>query len=192
MEFSNRIKGQLTQSIVRVLLEHAGYRVKSVGIEEIADELRSLSREEYLALELPPFYRTLPDFFVTTRNKTKQWSLEIKYRNAWNNAVRLELHETLRQQTKQVGSIYLWLMVGHPATEIGGKYPSDWFRIVQLSLSDSGTLLASDGYNKKPWKDIEWSDFGKIQEVFPLLNYQYREKTLARTIEILRLLGDLY
>ena len=35
MEFEQRIKGKLTETLVSELLEHAGYKVVPLGIEQI-------------------------------------------------------------------------------------------------------------------------------------------------------------
>jgi len=53
MSFANRIKKEMTEGIVRALLEDAQYRVIDSGIEKVLRELSCLSAMEYKALGYP-------------------------------------------------------------------------------------------------------------------------------------------
>lgn len=67
MEYSNRLKGSVTQALLKSLLADAGYRVVPLGIEEAIREVTSLDKERYSALELPSVLRKMPDFFIADR-----------------------------------------------------------------------------------------------------------------------------
>ena len=52
MHFDRRIKGAITESLVKTLLEDSDYRVIPLGIEEVVREVISLDEDEYRSLEL--------------------------------------------------------------------------------------------------------------------------------------------
>ena len=52
MEFENRIKKEMTEGIVRALLDDAGYRAIEYGVEKTAREVTPMTREEYLRLSI--------------------------------------------------------------------------------------------------------------------------------------------
>jgi hypothetical protein len=53
LPFVNTAKAQVTQSLIKLLCEHAGYRVTRLGVEELLNEVKYLDRDQYAALELP-------------------------------------------------------------------------------------------------------------------------------------------
>lgn len=53
MLFSNTIKGQVSQTLIKTLLERAGYRVTRFGIEELFQEVIYMDAEQYAKLGLP-------------------------------------------------------------------------------------------------------------------------------------------
>ena len=69
MDFDNRIKKELTEGIVRVILEDAGYRVIDSCIEKVLRELSCMSNLEYTQLCFPQVYSSLPDFTVLDRQQ---------------------------------------------------------------------------------------------------------------------------
>lgn len=80
MDYKNRLKGAITQVLLKSLLEDAGYRIVPLGIEEVLRELSSLEQEHYKQLNLPPALRKLPDFFVADMEFKKTYLVEVKYR----------------------------------------------------------------------------------------------------------------
>ena len=80
MQFANRIKGSVTQTLLRALLEDGGYRIVPFGIEEVWRDLALLNEAEYEGLKLPRTLRQLPDFFVANQSFDLTWLVEVKYR----------------------------------------------------------------------------------------------------------------
>ncbi len=67
MDFTSKLKGQITQSLIECLLVDAGLQVMPLGIEQIVREVKSLSQDRYLAAGISPTLRSLPDFLLPTR-----------------------------------------------------------------------------------------------------------------------------
>jgi len=100
MKISNVVKGQITQTLMKVLLERAGYRVARFGIEELFQEVVHLSVQQYRALGLPPALRSLPDLLVTDLNIEKAFLVEVKFRALLTAESLRSLHATLTEQSK--------------------------------------------------------------------------------------------
>jgi hypothetical protein len=80
MLFSNRLKGGITQALVRALLQDGGYRIVPLGIEEVVREVTVLPPPIYLALGLPALMRSMPDFLVAQADMQRCWLIEVKYK----------------------------------------------------------------------------------------------------------------
>ena len=80
MAFENRFKKEVTERIVRALLDAVGYRVIEYGVEKTSRELTPMTREEYLRLCLPDSVTKTPGLLVLDRTQTAWWLVEIKYR----------------------------------------------------------------------------------------------------------------
>ncbi len=65
LEFTNIIKGLVTQTLLLALFERGGYRVTRMGIEELFAEVKHIDMQQYLSLNLPLQVRYLPDLLVT-------------------------------------------------------------------------------------------------------------------------------
>lgn len=190
MEYSNRLKGSVTQALLKSLLADAGYRVVPLGIEEAIREVTSLDKERYSALELPPVLRKMPDFFVADRELKYSWLVEVKFRNEWNDDVRRSLEAQLTEQVQAWSPLYVIVFLGTPAKR-RDTYPSAWMGVAKLSIKDGQLVVASEsGDNEYMWDEIEWSSFARIQKVFLKLDEKEKwdEKTLEKTWT---LLGEL-
>ena len=191
MDFSNRLKGAVTQSVIQALLEGAGYRVMPLGIEEILRELKALSRKQYMDLELPEVLRQIPDFFISEEKFDQTWLLEVKYRRRWDENVRAELKETMKKQIANWDSVYVALILGERAKE--SQMPSANIGVVKLF--DYGGELAARGEEEDWvfWDDLKWQQFSRLQDVFPALKNadQYEQGTLWQTLNVIDQLGGL-
>lgn len=98
MEFDNRIKKEMTEGIVRAILEDAGYRVIDSGIEKVLRELSCMSSLEYTQLHFPQVYSSLPDFTVMDRQRqqTQKFLVEVKYRRQWSPALFSEIAQQVQ------------------------------------------------------------------------------------------------
>ena len=77
MHFTNVVKAQITQGLVRILLERAGYRVIRLGVEELFTEVIYPDQEKYLALDLPEPLRSLPDLLIADIDTNKTFLLGV-------------------------------------------------------------------------------------------------------------------
>ena len=54
MQYINRLKGAVTQTLLKSLLEDAGYRIVPLGIEEVIREVKVLTPKK--STETPGFF----------------------------------------------------------------------------------------------------------------------------------------
>src|SRR4051794_32968296 len=97
MEFKNVVKGQITQSLLKTLMERVGYRVTRLGVEELFGEIKYLDLEQYLALGLPLNLRFLPDLLVAEPDMQKVSLVEVKFRQEFSERSMESLHRDLKK-----------------------------------------------------------------------------------------------
>jgi len=192
MKYTNRLKGSVTQSLVKSLLTDAGITVVPLGIEEVIREVSALSLEKYLTLDLPSSLRELPDFFAVNSERTQSWLIEVKFRKTWNDVVRRELGEKLIKQVMSWSPIYLVLFFGETPSIHYPDTPASWVRAGRLTI-ENDDLHIQCSHNLKRWSDIVWNDLVRIQDVFPELNAPERwdAEVISSTLKISKGLVDL-
>lgn len=193
MLFSNRLKGSITQALVRALLQDGGYRIVPLGIEEVVREVTVLPQEDYLSLGLPMVMRSMPDFFVTQEDVKSCWLVEVKYRKAWDDATRKNLGDQLKSQVQAWGPLHLTVFLGTPG-KADASLPSSWFGILKLSvIEDTLWALQRDGSKYMKWGDLVWKNFYRVQDFFPTLcgKPQYEQQTLQQVRSVLPQLAEL-
>lgn len=200
MDFKNRIKGTITQTLVQALLHDVKNRVVPLGIEEIIREVNALDVEAYGRLDLPQALRKLPDFFVTTAEQDKGWLLEVKYRKRWNENVREDLGNDLLEQVKIWSPLHLVLFVGEPARN--NDTPANYLGVCKLVIQDgslglfrqraTGSILNRTYVEEfLPWSEVTWENFRRFQDVFPGITDAWENETLIQTIRMMKGLYDL-
>lgn len=193
MLFSNRLKGNITQSLVRALLQDGGYRIVPLGIEEVVREVAVLPQDQYTALGLPNVLRSMPDFFVSQADMQSCWLVEVKYRKTWNDATRKTLGDQIKPQVEAWGLVYLIVFLGSSAKK-DTSLPSSWFGVHKLAIRE-GELwtLQKDGTPYKKWDELLWQHFYRVQDFFPALSGkpQFEQQTLQQVRSILPQLADL-
>lgn len=137
MEFLNRIKKEMTEGIVKAILEDAGYRVIDSGIEKVIREISCLSASEYKNLTYPEAMQNLPDFTVMNREQTEKFLVEVKYRADWG----IDLLEEVREQVKQFGEIVLVSVNAKASDPKNVNSPSRYIRCCALKY-DAGQYKA--------------------------------------------------
>jgi hypothetical protein len=147
--FSNLLKAQITQSLVKVLFERAGYRVGRLGVEELYGEVVHLSEEQYLSLGLPLALRYLPDLLVADQDLNKVYLVEVKYRKAFNEGAMRGLYKELKRQREFWPQSYAVVIVAEPIPE-GGRFHQDHIRVVKPDKTEclnpeSSTHIAEIG-----------------------------------------------
>lgn len=196
MDYPNRLKGSVTQSLVRALLSDAGLSVVPLGIEEVIREMAGLDVQRYAALGLPMQLRKMPDFFVANADRSKSWLVEVKFRRTWDDRTRDELLETLSEQLKCWSPLLLIVFWGETPSRFPNQ-PSSWIKAAKLTWEEGELWIhKTDGY-KILWRECTWTDLDRIQDVFIELNSRdtWNAAVLELTIQVSRGLvaiqGDL-
>ena len=165
--FSNLVKGQVSQTLIKLLLERAGYRVTRFGIEELFQEIVHLDIEQYSKLELPKSLRTLPDLLVADSAIEKAFLLEVKFRKKLNKKALFSLHSTLCEQHEYWPETYTILMIGSARRE-DDKFHQDYIRVIRPGELDK--LLPSESLIKQSRPENlgyhVWKKLPMLHEVF--------------------------
>ncbi|MHB1056355.1 MAG: hypothetical protein ACYC0F_00555 [Rhodanobacter sp.] len=187
MDYQNRLKGAVTQSLVRSLFAQAGLTVVPLGIEETIREVSDLPLDQYMRLDLPTALRKLPDFFTTNRERTTHWLVEVKYRRQWNEAVREELGQVLTHQVATWDPLVVFIFVGETPSQF--DQPSSWVRAAQLKLDDGELKFRPHGGGDYlSWSQATFINLQRVQDVFPQLNdtHLWASSALHLTLDISR------
>ena len=182
MDTVNRLKKEMTEGIVRALLEDAGYRVIDSGIEKVLRELTCLTAEEYIHLQFPTAMRQLPDFVVMDRNQSIKFLVEVKYRKNWENCILTEIQDQVMKYKEMVLVVVNANPEDLPGKASTGPSPSSYLRCCRLRLRDECYELET---NYKKWILIEklesdpnvWWKLSPLQNVFELLKKTDRKTT---------------
>ena len=187
MKFESRVKGGVTQTLLKCLLDDAGYRVVPFGIEESIRELVCLTKEEYQSLNLPHVLRKMPDFFVTDKAMKKAWLVEVKFRKRWDEQTKLAIKSEISSQIKSWLPLLLVVFVQEPVYESKRNTPYSYIGAAELVADADGDLaIVTSGSGMVKWEHANWGDFPKIQAVFPDLRSRYREKTIESTMRAIQ------
>jgi hypothetical protein len=125
MAFTNVLKAQITQSVIKTLFERAGYRVTRLGVEELFIEVTHLDEAKYKALNLPLALRYLPDFLIAESDLSTAFLLEVKYRKIFNESTIQALRYELTQQREFWPDSYAVLLIAdypYPASHFHQHY----------------------------------------------------------------------
>jgi hypothetical protein len=190
MSFSDRIKKEMAEGIVRAILEDAQYRVIDSGIERVLREVSCLSAVEYRALGYPDAMSHLPDFTVMNREQTTKQLVEVKYRSNWSKA----LFDEVREQVRLFGEIVLVSINARATDPKGYNSPSRFIRCCGLKY-DGGVYLVQ--HNSKegvvqwtPFHEVMdgshlWWSMLKLHEKFPQLGEESNRSTLFQAVNAL-------
>lgn len=196
MDFKNRIKGSITQTLVKALLQDAGYHIISLGVEEVIREVAALPLSEYKQLELPHVLRKMPDFFVSDQYVERAWLVEVKYRKEWNDRTRTKLGKDIYEQVKSWSPLFLIIFLGtstkpnneNPANSIGvikleydnGKIVHKWEKRKPLTKNEVPEIVTTD------WDDISWGNFSRFQDIFLDVSTRWESQTILQAFNILK------
>lgn len=194
MSFSSRIKKEMTEGIVRAILEDAQYRVIDCGIEKVLRELSCLSAVEYKTLGYPDAMSHLPDFTIMNREQTTKQLVEVKYRTTWGKA----LFDEVKDQVKIFGEIVLVSVNASAEDPRKLDRPSRYLRCCSLKF-DGGVYKVEinkkqeDGSYTRTWVPVDglsdgtwlWWAMLPLHEKFPQLNEEANKDTLFDAVKAL-------
>lgn len=191
MDFLNRIKKEMTEGMVRGVLEHAGYFVTDFGIEKIVPGLSSLTQAEYLSSPLPDALRTHPDFIVRTRDQRELQLVEVKYRQDWG----AEVLDCCREQVRLHRALVLVSINAGAGDPRGYDSPARFLRACRLRWQDERLQVELRTPKRSfAWHDVEglseernlWWQMTPLSEIFPQLNEQECKTILRAAVEAIR------
>lgn len=191
IDFARRMKGAVTQTLVKSLLEDAGYRVVPLGIEEVIRELSSIDQPQYLNLNLPQSLRSLPDFLVADTSITRTWLVEVKYRRRWDSAAIESLRAKLTEQALPWGPLFLLLFLGEHSGGI--DTPANRCGIFQIK-NEAGNLLYKSPYAPHdwyPWQNAEWRFTSRLTTIFDMLTGRVGDRTIQKCCEFAAAYPDI-
>lgn len=162
MEFINRLKGQLTESIVKALFEDAKYRVIPSGVEHLIRETACMSKHGYRNLKLSESIKKLPDFIVLDKAQEQYFPIEVKYRKRWDQTILTNPYPDIKGQVELLGEMVLIVSIGEPELKPGFK-PSGatYLRALPLRIKNGEYQACvfkvfEDGKDKEQrWIDIQ-------------------------------------
>jgi hypothetical protein len=171
MAFTNIVKAQITQGLLKTLLERAGYRVTRLGVEELFAEITHLDKAQYDDLDLPPGLRYLPDLLVADRELNQAFLVEVKFRKEFNEDVLNSLYFELNRQRQFWEKSYAVILTANSGVN-GGRFHQDYIRVVPPDKTEALNLSGahmSDG--RDPHKNA-YDMYGckGIWESLPILN----------------------
>lgn len=172
MDFTGRIKKEMTEGIVRAILEDAHYRVIDTGIEKLIRELCCLDRNGYAALHYPHAMTKLPDFVVMDRDQTQKILVEVKYRASLDKSV----IEQVREQVCLFNELLLVCVYANAPDPRNLNAPSRHLRCCRLRMDKGRFQFQSRSKNRAAsWKDVDaladddnlwWSAMSPLQVHF--------------------------
>lgn len=179
MKYDNRMKGWITQTLFKVLLEDAGYAVVPFGHEEVVREINQFPEEFFKTADMPRALYKMPDFIVVNTEKKKVYVFEVKYRKSITNDILQELHETLLKQVLMWSPIYLLLYIGIHSNK---ETPANYIKVIKIGKDDANNLVY---YNKqdepKKWEFVKLNFFHRIQDIFCELKDKEKAESLTLT-----------
>jgi len=188
MKFIDRVKKEMSEGIVRALLEDANYRVIDLGIEKFLREVSCLPALEYCDLNFPDAMRLLPDLMIMDREQTAKDLVEVRYRSGWGLECIGELKEKV-SIFKHIIAVFINPYPDDPKN-LGG--PSRYLRCCRLKFeNDVHYVHLRRQANVYDWVRVDeendashlWWAMTPIQEMFPKVVGNGRWVPLSEAIE---------
>lgn len=158
----NKLKGNMTQTFAKHLLEIAGYTVMGFGIEEIVPSVSHLPYPDYMALNIPLQLRKAPDYIAVRADLNAFFLVEVKYRRTLDEKSVAGLNDELTKQYEWWPTTHTMLMISQPFRR-NGTFHQDYIRVItpeKLHLLSGGCAP----------KEI-WDRLPSLIEVFPGMKF---------------------
>ena len=189
MEFGNRIKKEMTEGMIKALLEDAGYRVIDSGIEKVIRELSCMNAPDYLRLGYPDALSHLPDFTVMNRLQTEKFLVEVKYRSIWDKS----LFDSVAEQVRIFGEIVLISVNAGAEDPQNLNLPSRFLRCCRLRHRDGVYEVELRKKDRTYWQSVDklsdgttlWWSMSPLQKCFTQLSEDKNSKSLTSAIKAL-------
>jgi hypothetical protein len=163
LSFKNALKAEMTQCFTKLILEWGGYDAQHSGVEKLIPGIRRLSRDRYLALEIPPALRRFPDLLsVTSKTTDAAYLVEVKYRRSLNEQSVEGLWRELVTQNEYWPTTYTVLMISEPFHR-NGTFHEDYMRVIP---PEKLYLLSGDYAPAQIWGQLL-----SLPTVFPELKH---------------------
>ncbi|MEJ5066074.1 hypothetical protein WH279_21635 [Erwinia sp. MYb375] len=195
MEFINRIKKEMSEGIVKAILENYNYRVIDTGIEKVIREVSFLPIEAYNALGFPDALRKLPDFVVMDSEQKLKLLVDVKYRSVWSS--NLLLDRNIIKQVELFRELVLIVINAAPPNVSPKRVnhnPVAYIRCVILSLKDGVYKVKKRNYSHKDeWivvdensvKKFSWFSTHTLAQVFPKIKDEYNNEIIKSAVNAL-------
>jgi hypothetical protein len=181
LEFTNIIKGAVTQTLLSVLFERGGYRVTRLGIEELFSEIKHIELSNYVNLNLPMQLRSLPDLLIAETDMSHVFLVEVKIRKKFNEDSAESIFESPKEQRKYWPQAYVVIMVAE-ALNPTDRFHQDYVRVLRPSGHEA--LIDKRVPIVQRWEKLE-----QLQRVFTkfnndklVLDVQKAADTLTQTL----------
>jgi hypothetical protein len=161
MHFTNLVKAQITQGLVKTLFERAGYRVIRLGVEELFADVIYLDQEKYLALDLPEPLRRLPDLLVADTESNKTFLLEVKFRKDLTESSAQGLYDELKRQRLCWPTSHAVILVADSFVD-GGRFHQDYIRILRPEQTEILNVERLRDYSEVEQFDFDNDDVPQI------------------------------
>ncbi|MDP3063993.1 MAG: hypothetical protein Q8O40_12405 [Chloroflexota bacterium] len=177
LEFTNIIKGMVTQTLLTALFERGGYRVTRLGIEELFAEVKHIDLQQYMGLNLPLQLRYLPDLLVAEIDMTNVFLVEVKFRRKFDQASAESIYEELKDQREYWPQSHAVVMVAEASTpEL--RFHQDYIRV--LKPNEHEVLI--DGRLSPAQR---WENLHHLQRVFKRFNKEQYAGDVQKSADIL-------
>lgn len=185
--FKNGFKGQLAEVLVRFILEKAGYKVKSLGIQNVVPAVKEKAGQDIR--DSHPALRHLPDFSVYDPEGEKLWLLEVKYRSDLN--LKRVVAAVVEKQLPHYAPLVL-VVASKRCMDGDPENPANFVGALELDDSDEGKGTAAT-VNGKSWKegdDIPWKKVKPLGDVFKRLSGMEETRLQENGLELLGSMFD--
>ncbi len=191
MDFENRLKRELSQGVLKCLLEDCGYHVIPLGIEAVIREIACLDKEAYKNLDFSDAVRFLPDFCILDRSLKHKFIVEVKYRWDWDGNILKEVSN----QVRMFRDIILVVFIGNPSDIRYPTWPSKYVRSCRMYISEQNQVCAEvKGTNggdttkaifveEEDLSKLNWWNLRILQNYFSDLKISKEEESLVKAIK---------
>lgn len=186
MGFTNRIKKEMSEGLIKALLVDAGYRVISSGIESIIRETECLEKEQFYRLGFSKALTSMPDYIVMDKAQTEMHIIDVKYRKNWTASLLNDVHD----QVELMGKLTLVCFNANPPSTSGAASAGTFLRCCELKICEGKYLVHKYQSGVFEWVEVStiindpdaWYRLAPMQKVFSKLQVRGEDLTLTQAV----------